>query len=273
MNTSKNEQDFVFRYFQSGKLNTQEALRKVKARASVGTTERHMNFGRIKEGKASFRWLAVAASVAVLLVVGAYTLLQPKMVELKSADQIAVYQLPDGTKVTLSPFSSLSYQENNCRKVEMKGRVYYQVKHDEVHPFDVTGEHGHVRVLGTQFMVDERTENPVVMVTSGKVLFAARDSKEGVFLTRGKQARLLAGSDKPELMSEFDANDVAWATHRLHFENTPLEEVLDELGQLSGKKYVASDESKRLTGDFETDSIPEVIHVIEETLGVTILQK
>ena len=62
----------------------------------------------------------------------------------------------------------------------------------------------------------------------------------------------------------------AWATHRLHFNNTPLSEVLEELTELSGVKYTASDESKRLTGDFETDSIPQVIQVIEETLGVQI---
>ena len=269
MEPGKNEQDFVLRYFQSGKLNTQEALRKVKARAGVDTTVRRMNFGRIK-GKANLRWLVVAASVAVLLVVGAYTLLQPKTVELKAADQIAVYHLPDGTKVTLSPFSSLYYQENNCRKVEMKGCVYYQVKHDEQHPFDVMGERGHVRVLGTQFMVDERTDAPEVMVTSGMVMFSSHDATKGILLTKGKRAKLLQGADKPQLLADYDVNDVAWATHRLHFENAPLREVLDEISKLSGKQYVASDYSKRLTGDFSTDSIPQVVSVISETLGVII---
>ena len=180
------------------------------------------------------------------------------------------YHLPDGTKVSLMPHSSLSYQEDDCRKVEMKGCIYYQVKHDEQHPFDVVGEHGHVRVLGTQFMVDERTDVPEVMVTSGKVLFTARSSAEGVFLIKGKRARLLKGAAQPELLADYDINDVAWATHRLHFDNTPLSEVLEELSKLSGTRYTASDESKRLTGDFETDSIPQVIQVIEETLGVDI---
>jgi len=53
-------------------------------------------------------------------------------------------------------------------------------------------------------------------------------------------------------------------------DGTPLSEVLEDLSKLSGVKYTASDESKRLTGDFDTDSIPQVIQVIEETLGVTI---
>lgn len=278
MKANKNEQDFVLRYFQSGKLNTMAALRKVKDRVTeeqreesqdATSTSKMISIAQSPRTR-RLRWIAVAASLLVLLAVGAYTLLMPKTVTLKTQGQVMAYDLPDGTHVTLSPYSSLSYQEDDCRKVEMKGCIYYQVKHDEQHPFDVTGERGHVRVLGTQFMVDERTNAPEVMVTSGKVLFTARNAQNGVFLTKGKKARLSQGADKPKLLADYDINDVAWATHRLHFVNAPLSEVLEDLSKLSGVKYSASDESKRLTGDFDTDSIPQVIQVIEETLGVTI---
>lgn len=280
MKTNKSEQDFVLRYFQSGKLNTKAALRQVKDRAKEILREESQEQDATSASQVisisqlhrtrRLRWVAVAASLLVLLAVGAYTLLMPKTVVLKSEGQVMAYDLPDGTHVTLSPFSSLSYQEDDCRKVEMKGCIYYQVKHDERHPFDVVGEHGHVRVLGTQFLVDERTDAPEVMVTSGKVLFMARNAQKGVFLTKGKKARLSQGAGVPQLLSDYDVNDVAWATHRLHFDDTPLTEVLENLSKLSGVQYTASDESKRLTGDFDTDSIPQVIQIIEETLGVTI---
>lgn len=269
MKINKNEQDFVLKYFQPGKLDTRKALQKVKARVGIADEEvSHAVTASLRMRR--IRWIAVAASVLVLFTIGAYTLLQPKTVTLSAESEVMAYHLPDGTKVSLMPHSSLSYQEDDCRKVEMRGCIYYQVKHDEQHPFDVVGEHGHVRVLGTQFMVDERTDAPEVMVTGGKVLFTARHSAEGVFLTKGKRARLLKGAAQPELLADYDINDVAWATHRLHFDNTPLSEVLEELSKLSGTRYTASDESKRLTGDFETDSIPQVIQVIEETLGVQI---
>jgi len=278
MNIGKDEQEFVLRYFQQGKLDTQKAWRKVMARVDKDTLGEDIGTCTSAGHKASIlrmrrRWVAVAASLLVLLAFGGYTLLMPKTVTLTAAAEVAVYHLPDGTRVSLMPHSSLSYQEDACRKVEMRGCIYYQVKHDERHPFDVMGERGHVRVLGTQFMVDERTEVSEVMVTSGKVLFTARHSTDGVYLTKGKRAYLLQGAEKPELLADYDINDVAWATHRLHFDNAPLAEVLDELSKLSGVNYVTSDEDKRLTGDFETDSMPQVIHVIEETLGVTIRQK
>ena len=281
MKINKDEQDFVLRYFQQGKLDTRKAWQKVISRTGKNTVvdgfipEAEEN-SKAKVGLLrmhSLRWVAIAASLLVLLAFGAYTLLMPKTVTLTAASEVMACRLPDGTLVSLMPHSSLSYQENNCRKVEMKGCVYYQVKHDEQHPFDVIGERGHVRVLGTQFMVDERTDAPEVMVTSGMVMFAARDSKDGVFLAKGKKARLSQGADKPELLAGYDVNEVAWATHRLHFENTPISDVLEKLSELSGSRYMASDETKRLSGDFDTDSIPQVIHVIEETLGIHVVSQ
>ena len=152
MKINKNEQDFVLKYFQPGKLDTRKALYKVKARVGIADEE-VSHAATVSLRMRRIRWIAVAASILVLFIIGAYTLLQPKTVMLSAESEVVAYHLPDGTRVSLMPHSSLSYQEDDCRQVEMKGCIYYQVKHDEQHPFDVMGEHGHVRVLGTQFMV------------------------------------------------------------------------------------------------------------------------
>lgn len=270
MKANNREQDFVLRYFQSGKLDTQRALRKVKARL-VSSTSAFEEKPKAREVRVGwYRWLAVAASLLVL--VAAYTLLLPKTVTFTSDSEVMACHLPDGTLVTLSPHSSVSYQEDNCRKVEMEGCAYFQVKHDEQHPFDVNGERGHVRVLGTQFMVDERNQREVeVMVTSGRVFFSARDSQKGILLTKGKRARLVSGAEQPELQASCDVNDAAWATHQLHFVNTPLPEVLRRLSECNGGVDLhASDMGKHLTGDFTTDSLQQAIKIIEQTLDVRI---
>lgn len=272
MKANNREQDFVLRYFQSGKLDTQRALRKVKARL-VSSTSAFEEKPKAREVRVGwYRWLAVAASLLVLVAVGAYTLLLPKTVTFTSDSEVMACHLPDGTLVTLSPHSSVSYQEDNCRKVEMEGCAYFQVKHDEQHPFDVDGERGHVRVLGTQFMVDERKVGTAeVMVTSGRVFFSARDSQKGILLTKGKRARLVSGAEQPELQASCDVNDAAWATHQLHFVNTPLSEVLRRLSECNGGVDLhASDMSKHLTGDFTTDSLLQAIKIIEQTLDVRI---
>lgn len=58
-----------------------------------------------------------------------------------------------------------------------------------------------------------------------------------------------------------------------HFDNTPLREVLDELSAYYGVRLSADQEGKRLTGDFEADSLDMTIRLIEEVLDVTISRK
>lgn len=265
MKTNKNEYDFVLHYFAAGKLNTVKALRQVKARAGVATA--------VPIWRRS-RWMAMAASVLALLAFGAYMMLMPATVTLQTADAQQVFTLPDSTRVTLAPHSTLSYKENDCRNVEMSGRIYYQVRHDASRPFDVQGEKSHVRVLGTQFEVDESAvASTSVFVTSGKVLFAARHKSDGIILTKGMKAVLSNDSTRPTVSEHSDINDVAWATHKFHFASTPMDEVLRVLGEYYDKTFTASDTSKRLTGDFDAGNREQVINIIEETLGITIVIK
>lgn len=278
MTTDKRETDFVLRYFAAGRLNTAKALQQVKLRADIAASApSRLSLRR--------RWAAVAAGIAVLIAFGAYMLSVPSTVTLHTASAQQAFTLPDGTRVTLAPHSSLTYSEGDCRNVEMQGKIYFEVRHDEEHPFDVRGGAAHVRVLGTQFEVDDRGASAPhaassarqpgvsasVFVTGGRVLFAAlhRDSG-GVILGRGMKAVLPRGAARPVLSDDADINEVAWATHRIHFADAPMDEVLRVLGEYYGMRLTASDMSKRLTGDFDASNRQQVIQVIEETLGIEI---
>lgn len=274
MTTDKRETDFVLRYFAAGRLNTAKALKQVKLRAGIAASAPSRLLLRR-------RWAAVAAGIAVLIAFGAYMLSVPATVTLHTADAQQAFTLPDGTRVTLAPHSCLTYSEDDCRNVEMQGKIYFEVRHDEEHPFDVRGGAAHVRVLGTQFEVDDRASSASqsapsasVFVTGGRVLFAAlhRDSG-GVILGKGMKAVLPRGAARPVLSEDADINEVAWATHKIHFADAPMDEVLRVLGEYYGMRLTASDMSKRLTGDFDARNRQQVIQVIEETLGIEITEK
>ena len=57
-----------------------------------------------------------------------------------------------------------------------------------------------------------------------------------------------------------------------HFDDTPLPEVLSEIGQHYGVKLQASDTTRHLTGDFTGEQLDDIIESIEEVLGVNISQ-
>ena len=65
---------------------------------------------------------------------------------------------------------------------------------------------------------------------------------------------------------------MAWATGLFHFNNTPLAEVLADLAQFYHVKLRASDTHKRLSGDFETDSLEEILTLIEQVLEVKVMR-
>lgn len=57
-----------------------------------------------------------------------------------------------------------------------------------------------------------------------------------------------------------------------HFDDTPLPEVLQTMGDFYGVRLEADDSTKRLTADFDTLSLEHNLQMIEETLGVKIGQ-
>ena len=73
MKINKNEQNFVLKYFQPGKLDTRKALQKVKARVGIADEE-VSHAATVSLRMRRIRWIAVAASILVLFTIGAYTL-------------------------------------------------------------------------------------------------------------------------------------------------------------------------------------------------------
>ena len=55
-----------------------------------------------------------------------------------------------------------------------------------------------------------------------------------------------------------------------HFDDTPLPEVLSQLGEHYGVQMEATSTTKHLTGDFAADSLDTIIRMIEEVLDVEI---
>lgn len=54
------------------------------------------------------------------------------------------------------------------------------------------------------------------------------------------------------------------------FDNTPLPQVFQELGDYYGVTLTTSDMDRRLTADFDSDSLDETIQMIEQVLDINI---
>lgn len=261
--------DFVAKSYEENRFDPKKAL----ARSQNGTLHRSLSLS--KRTVMLKRIIGIAAAVIVGIFL--YTSWRTSWTDYMAYDIPQTFTLPDSSSVTLAPGATLRLQRHkDNRLVQMTGKVYFNVRHDDRAPFRVDAGSGFVKVLGTRFQVDSR--DPIsVSVVSGKVLFSAiRSGEEALILTKGQSAVLDPAASKPVEITPKHPNPAAWATGEFIYDNTPLSEVLSELSEYYDVTLVAFDaghssgESRSLSGEFSTSSLPEILNLINSALGTDI---
>lgn len=261
--------DFVAKSYEENRFDPKKAL----ARSQNGSLRRSLSLSKRTVMLKRIAGVAAAAAVGIFLYLSWLT----SWTGYAAYDIAQTFTLPDSSSVTLAPGSTLRLQKHKDKRlVQMTGKVYFNVRHDDRAPFRVDAGSGFVKVLGTRFQVDSR--DPIsVSVVSGKVLFSAiRSGEEALILTKGQSAVLDPAASKPVEITPKHPNPAAWATGEFIYDNTPLSEVLSELSEYYGVTLVAFDaghssgESRSLSGEFSTSSLPEILNLINSALGTDI---
>lgn len=230
-----------------------------------------------------FRRYGLAAASFVGLLIGItvfYSLRRDRpdwVAVATAAGQTKEVYLPDSSLVTMAGGSEIRYDRRSYGKerrvVEMKGKLFFQVKRNTARPFSVHTRYTEVTVLGTSFQVDAQGELTQVQVASGKVRFAASGpgETEEVILTAGMSARYAADRQAMTLASEETVNDLSWKTGELRFKDTPLEKVIDDLNacyrvRIRNRSETSDMKPIKLTATFRRRPLEEVLTVINQTL-------
>ncbi len=259
---------FVAKHYQEERLDANHAWTRFAA-------ERPM----IRRSLFHRYWMGTAAAV-LLVLVGITTLwwnLRPTeewVVAVTRPGQYLEICLPDSSWVSLAARSSVRYDRKSFgrqeRRVEMQGKAFFQVRQDETHPFSVQTTRTCVTVLGTSFQVATSDTAETVHVVTGKVDFKPLKQEKGVVLTAGMSA--VYADRQINLLDEKEQspNDLAWKTKQLHFDETPLDQVMNEVGdcyqvKIQNRSAVAG--GMKLTATFRDLSLDEVLEVINQTLG------
>lgn len=257
---------FVLHRYRHGAFDTRKALDRYRAShpQQQGWLRRHI------------APLSAAAVAILILMAGIFYLTRSSLSEtrLYSDDRSVSYLLPDSSVVTLYPHSSLVYDParfgRESRQVEMTGKVRFKVTRNPKSPFIARADRATVRVLGTQFIVDGTVPDSIaVSVSSGKVLFTSDGMTDGVILTAGMDACLLADATVPSISTASTEPDVKAAPH-IVYDNTPLDDVLKDLSSRFNVTLTCSASDKRLTAEFDTDDLGTIIMMIEKSLDVEI---
>ena len=264
---------FVAKHYRPGALDPDRAWRRFAEAQGISSLKRVWM-------RSAYVW-TVAASIALLVsLIGFYQWQQkqPDWVTFTAeAQQVKRLTLPDQTEISLAGGSRLTYDARHygqeMRSVRLEGKAFFEVWHDEARPFRVETAESRVTVLGTRFQVVVGEEQTTVDVVSGKVGFALLEKTDSVALTAGLQAYYTSGDPRIKVTEQPNPNELAWLTHRMRFEETPLPQVVADLEQAYQTTLIYSgDADKRLTATLEDLTLEDALQVVNETLDVRITQ-
>lgn len=245
---------FVLTHFQPGRFNARNAWKRFSK-----------NHGK------TVRWPFWAASAAAAAILAAFLFFgwRNSWTEYHSYDLAQTFVLRDGSAITLSPGSELRLQPHrDGRSVQMKGQVLFSVAKNPGRPFSVRTEDAFVQVLGTVFVVQTQPEGTRADVLEGRVRFAASSEEEGLVLRKGESALIRDGQPQRSLQTP---NPAAWAVGKFVYDETPLESVLEELSAFFGVRLQASQTDSLLSAEFSTESLEEIVEMIQLALNVEIM--
>ena len=226
------------------------------------------------KGNSVWKYLSIAASIALLLVTGA-------LLTDKAPEQELVYYettaVPDAkTKITLPDSSVVWLNANAClryprefseqiRQVEIKGEAFFEVRKDEKKPFIVQTDG-----IGTTFNVDAEPEKTEITLLSGKIglyKYTNQSQTADRILLPGERAVFLKSDNKLSISTIRPENTISWVTGIFKFKDNSLADIMQELQRAFHVKiHIQNENLKKQTfnANFtEKETLEEILSVLQ----------
>ncbi len=151
--------------------------------------------------------------------------------------QHLTFSLDDGTRITLSSNSSLTYPEHfedSFRTVHLKGKAFFNVAKDAKHPFIVHTGNVSTVILGTTFNISysEEKQKAEVSLVSGALkvqIDNSINSDAEVLLNPGEQICVDLANEQFKTRS-FDPLEITgWKNGIIYFKESGLDEIVETL--------------------------------------------
>ena len=193
--------------------------------------------------------------------------------------------LPDGTKVFLNAGSRLVYPENftgKTREVFLMGEAFFEVQHDQNHPFVVQVGDLQIKVLGTRFNVSAYPSDNVIetVLSEGKVSMMQSDARffEKATDLAPDQLASYNRTTKTTAIKNVDTDYYTlWTKGVLKFESADLNRILKRVERFYNIRFKFSDPllgGLRISGKLElSEDREEICHRIASVASVKIINK
>jgi transmembrane sensor len=184
------------------------------------------------------------------------------------------FDLPDGTKGFLNSGSRLSYTLPfiGKRKLKLEGEAWFEVKHDEKHPFIIAAGNSTVKVVGTSFNLSSYPhENYIeVVLKEGKVDFFAKKNDNKVTIQPSERLVFQKGQIRKTIVDP--AKYEAWTEGKLVFRSDPMAEVARRIERWYNINIVIEDrelDKYTFRATFQDDKLEDVLKYLSLTSPIS----
>ncbi len=193
-----------------------------------------------------------------------------------------VFQLPDGSEVTLNEGSELAWHKRSGsseRKVKLEGEAYFEVVRNPSVPFRIEAGAAQVEVLGTRFNVRAYKDIETVEVTveSGVVAMRSDRGDTGELVLKKGNSGVYYRSDRElELVNEADPNVLAWKTREIVFDRTSLADAAEVISRVYHIPVELADPALgrcEITVTFREQELEAVLHVLTGMLDLEVKRR
>lgn len=229
-----------------------------------------------------FPWkkaLTIAASVILIAGIYYYYLLPSGNTwEITLAEHNnKLLQLTDGTIISMRKGSKISIPANYgsaAREVKLEGEAFFDIKHDEQHPFSIITPRSIIKDIGTSVLVQNSDSIDRVTVLEGEISFAGKkENNLQVLLKTGESAVLK--NEAPQKEKVDTTNLLSWKSGNLIFYNTALAQVARDLGDYYQTDVVIEEGlgSIPITAEFKKEPLEQVITELHLLTGLKVEMK
>lgn len=173
--------------------------------------------------------------------------------------------LSDNTHVWLNADSEMEFPSQfvgDTRTVSIKGEAYFDVAKDATHPFVVVTEGFSTTVLGTEFCIRSRgAKDASVTLVEGSLRVDGEE--KSVVITPDHQATVNATSIDVHEVDTYPL--IQWKEGYFYFNNTPLSQILCELGRWYNINIIVEDADLL---DLRLHLVSEHSHSIAELIDI-----
>lgn len=223
------------------------------------------------------KWWAVAASILLLMVSAAGWWATSSVRIHTGFGETREIILPDHSVVMLNANSTITYARawyfTHQRNIDMQGEAFFDVKHLG-DTFRVTAGNAMVTVLGTAFNVRARNGVLSVVLQRGRVRIDRFNApQQPVYLLPGEGWSNTAKNNIPAKVDTLAVT--AWTRHELLLNGTKINEIIHILEERYGYTIITKDSSileRKIEGRVPMQGEQDLLFVLSRILDVNINQ-